>query len=176
MLYWTATTTKISCLKMQFRVSFFSAICWRPEFNHIQGCSQDFSRGTQSIYYLRLSFTKKWFFLRPFGHCFWLTESPYVDVIILYVHLLRIQAEVKTTRSRFIQSNLLFSPFSPSFVLIYHSRFLSHQWITSVLRITTVRRLKKYIFKRKARMCAPYVWVATPLTSLTIHPARKPPT
>lgn len=71
----------------------------------------------KSIYYLRLSFTKKGFFLRPFGHYFWLTESPYVDVIILYVHLLRIKAEVKTKRSRFTPSNLLFSPFFPVFSL-----------------------------------------------------------
>ena len=80
-----------------------------------RGVARIFPEVRKSIYYLRLSFTKKSDFLPPFGHCFWLTESRYVDVIILYVHLLRIQVKGKTMRLRFIQSNLLFSPFSRLF-------------------------------------------------------------
>ena len=45
------------------RFVFFSAICWQPEFNHIQGCSQDFSRGTQKHLLPQTFFyKKKWFF------------------------------------------------------------------------------------------------------------------
>ena len=35
-----------------------------------RGVARIFSEVRKSIYYLRLSFTKKWFFLWPFGHCF----------------------------------------------------------------------------------------------------------
>ena len=55
-----------------------------------RGVARIFPEVRKSIYYLRLSFTKK-------------------------VHLLRIQAKGKTMRLRYIQSNLLFSPFSRLF-------------------------------------------------------------
>ena len=138
-----------------------------------RGVARIFPEVRKSIYYLRLSLQKS-DFLRPFGHCFWLTESPYVEVINLYVHLLRIQAEAKTTRSRFIPSNLLFSPFSPVFSLNISFKIfeppMNH--IVSPENDSWVFE-KIYIFLRKVRMGVPYVWVATPLTSHPYNLSRQ---
>ena len=137
-----------------------------------RGVARIFPEVRKSIYYLRLSITKKWFFT-----AFWTLFL--TDRVTLRWRNHSLRPFIANTGWGEDNAFTLYTIQLAIPRLLYKYIIQDFRATNESHRFSGKRQLgvwKIYIFQRKVRTCVACKWVATPLTSLTIYPGKKNPT